>query len=894
MIPKVFNTLITSYLILGGEIMSIHLGRKKQKLNPILGVLILTFSFGAPISIQAQAVLEEIIVTAQRREQSLLDVPISIETISGDELQEQGFRNMDDLANFTTSVLVNPDHLRNSITVRGFGASTADALTIEQSAPTFLDGVHFGRTNMIKFAFLDVERIEVLKGPQPVYFGQNAVSGAFNISSVKPSSTWEGDLDTDIGNFGRHKVDIGVGGPITETLGIRIAGRFEDQDGYLVDAISRNPYPKYKNFGGRIILQWKPTENFQATTKFEQTDLDQGSSNRVTCRIPGLIGARRGVPVFDESLWANPPQGAGWDGPDYIDFGSDCFNSNVGRDSQGPWFPPPANIIQNRRSYQVDNRVVADALFQQEHGINATQGIEKLQPWTSYLDMQYELGSGIVLSSLTSFSKYKRISNRENRYTPLLNNIQFRDETFGSLSQEIRATSPGGGYDMAEMNVEWMIGLYYQDTDQVGIQDMLRNNTRRSRRFNRFDEQAKWHSAFGTVTLNMMDEKLSLDLGARVTNYSKTTAQKGWGGRWILDDGSPDGLLLPWGTRADLANVNDPENGLTAIGWTALIPNTNLGDSAMGGPYDDIVNPKSRDKGTEFDPQITLRYRPTDNHSMYAKFAQSFKAGGADTGIAFVSTDPEEFEFEPEYATTYEIGSKGKFMDGRGRYTLSAFYSKIIDLQIAAATPDPISAALEFGNAGKQSASGVELSIDAAVSDEWTLGLGAAYLDSVLDEFESPCTEEELDNADTNDCISAAESAASGGTIAAGRIDRSGSRSPNAPEWKFVLTSNYELPILDNYLLRFNAKGFYSDGYLTDTTGFSRTISYDAHADVNIQVGFGDANDTWNVAIYGRNLLEHRPTYHAQFDLTPEGLAGTSLYSDSFTQYGVKFEYNYR
>jgi len=864
----------------------------------VLGSIALAMTLTTPPVVHAQA-LEEVIVTAQRREQSLMEVPISIEAVSGDKILQQGYRDMVDLSNFTTSVLIDPNHLRNSITVRGFGASTADALTVEQSAPTFVDGVHFGRTNMIKLAFLDVARVEVLKGPQPVYFGQNAISGAFNITSRKPTPEWEGFVDGEIGNFGLLKADAGIGGPITDTLGIRLAGRYDTDDGYLVDIRTRDRFPKYKNIGGRVILQWTPSDVFQATAKFEYTDINKGAEGTSMCLTgSGTIGdfpAGSGTPSAHTGLWADRPVGAGWaDGYDHLPLESCDVKTNRGRASTGPWAasPEPMHVLGDGRSFHVDIRDAANQLIGDLYGLSATEGFELMDTTNSYLDLQYTLSSGIVLSSLTGYSEYNRTSNRENRYSPLLANIQIRIEDFESLSQEFRASSPTDGM------IQWMVGAYYQGTYQSGIQEALRDNTATGRRLNEFDEEGEWKSIFGTLTFNFMDNKAAIDIGARLTKYAKAAYHEGWGANWIIDDGiTPGGVELPWNSR--IGNVNHPLSGRSALRIGALMSNqvlrTQFNESLAGGPYDDITEPKGRDAGTEFDPQVVLRYMPTENHSLYAKYVQSFKAGGSDTAIANVVPTYEEFVYDPEYATSYEVGSKGTLLDGRANYTISAFYTKIIDLQTASTRPNELNATLLFGNAGKQEAKGVEVSMNYAATDQWVLGGSAAWLDSVMAEFVSVCTPLEFQTADTGPCISNAESIAQfGNTSAAGRIDRSGEQSANAPKWKVVLNSDYWMPVFDQYRLSLDANAYISAPYHSNPTSFSKVTTWHRHGDLNLILALGDMDDTWTISVYGRNIFHPRQTYNPEEVIVPTGWSTESLYRSNFFSYGVKFKYNFR
>lgn len=213
-----------------------------------------------PVVLQAQA-LEEIVVTAQRRSQSLQEVPISIDAISGEEIRQQGFRNMDQLADFSPSILIDNRIQDQDIAIRGVG-TTGNNLTLEQAAPTFVDGIHYGRTSQIKNAFMDLERVEVLRGPQPVYFGQNATAGAFSLTTKKPTPEWEGNINAEVGNFGRKTVEAAVGGPITDTFGIRVAGKWDTMDGYLEDIFTGNDFPEGRDYAGRAIVQWTPTEQF--------------------------------------------------------------------------------------------------------------------------------------------------------------------------------------------------------------------------------------------------------------------------------------------------------------------------------------------------------------------------------------------------------------------------------------------------------------------------------------------------------------------------------------------------------------------------------------------------------------------------------------------------------
>ena len=122
----------------------------------------------------------------------------------------------------------------NAVTIRGAGTQGKNR-GMEQAAPTFVDGIHFGRASSNRSAFLDIDRIEVLKGPQPVFFGQNATAGAISVLSKRPGEEWEGYLEAEMSRFNARSLEAAAGGPVTDTFGIRVAERYDSTDGHLRD-----------------------------------------------------------------------------------------------------------------------------------------------------------------------------------------------------------------------------------------------------------------------------------------------------------------------------------------------------------------------------------------------------------------------------------------------------------------------------------------------------------------------------------------------------------------------------------------------------------------------------------------------------------------------------------
>jgi iron complex outermembrane receptor protein len=860
--------------------------------------------------LNAQA-LEEITVTAQRREQSLREVPISMEAITGAQLVLQGFREMDDLSNFIPSVEIDFTTQEQDISIRGYGTVGAN-LSADQAAPTFVDGIHFSRGSMIQAAFVDLERIEVLRGPQPVFFGQNATVGAFNLITRKPTDEWQGNVTLEAGNFGRLTADGGIGGPISDTLGIRIAGRYDDLEGYLTNITTGHKFPERQDAVGRVTFQWKPSDRLTATLKLEAADWDRGADGAAYCLstppeertgyqldaiIPGLTSFEDG-------------------GNEVIDLKQNCF-SELGLSEGEKIFAPIDDVReQSARAGILDIR--QSRLLAPQQASMRNDAFDEGKSFNTYLDLNYQFSNEIEFTSLTGLIDYDRGYQQDNRNSPFLTSPNFRSEDLESWSQEFRLTSPVGE------SIEWMLGLYYQKEDLDIESDSFRANIRRSRRYNNAWQDSEYKSIFGAVTFNFMDGKASLDLGGRYVEVEKTAFLQGFGATWIFDIDPTPGTVAG-GCDEDTEECFDDDDQAIDLGdglWThefgsrripdvwdlaAPVSMTALDTSIRSNVRPGDVPHFGTRKDSDFNPQVVFRYRPNEDWSLYAKWAEAFKAGGFETGVSSLPDFDEAFTFKPEFSENFEIGAKGTFWGGRVQANVAAFVMEVVDLQIETTVlPEPgeIDAPTPTVNAGLQRVKGVEFDVTAAVTDRLTLSFSGALLDGKMVDFTGAgCTPSEFRNADVGPCISEDESAEitgidpevdeDGAYALAGFIDRSGSDAPRTPDWKFVLMADYELPIGSNYKANFNSKMAFSDGYIDNVEEFDRIVDWGQHENINVSIGFGDVDDTWQLSLWGRNLTQSQPQYNPEFDVEPIGIVVKSLGLNDFRTYGVQFRYNY-
>ena len=905
-------------------------------------------------AIQAQS-LEEIVVTAQRREQSLQEVPISIQAVTGLELTQQGFRTMEDLGQFAPSVEINESLHEWSVTIRGMGNDVAN-MSVEQSAPIFVDGIHFGRPSMIKGAFMDLERVEVLRGPQPVYFGQNATAGAFSITTKKPTDTWEGDLVTEFGNFGRINLEGGIGGPVNDQFAFRLAGQWDTTTGHLIDAFRGSPFPKRTDSGVRLTTRWTPTDQLEIISKIEYTRRRSDGDTNAVCRSIGtpkqdnLAVLEPGIAAYDAVYEHRTMPNCEKDG--FTRFG---VQEGTGI------FPHPVDGINNDdgRSGLLDIAAAARNIIPDG---NITSR-EPLDAYNYRVAAKYLMDSGISVELIGGLVDYQRDTFEASDESPYLMEAAFRTENFDMSSAELRVTSDLGG------QIEWNAGLYFQKEDlRMDPVYTLRANIRRPLRTHRPFNHSVWNSAFAGMTFNFLDDRASLDIGGRYSDVSKKGMITAKAATWIFDiDPDPDGDGIVSSvehkvggnkTRNDLAEaVISCETGLDARGlavdrdisdrfvankqcgdywgkagyWTHEWRETDvpeawdtqapiaLGPQVFGlkrnnGPFRDTLHE------TSFDPQVTLRFRPNDNHSFYLKWAEAFKAGGFDTsdrgmprgGMLDTSgkydapgrcTGCKEFVYKAEYATNYEFGARGSIFDNRLRYGVTLFWQEMDDLQLEteiANFADLLAGDEVTGrfmtNAGGQRTRGIEYDFMFAASEYTTLNLVGVIQRGIMTEFIGGCTETETLQADTGDCWSPTESQAIAGSDALeGNIDRAGYKSPRTPDWKFIIGIQHERPILGGrYTGKLNSKIAVSDEYSEDTLGFTEHMIWPVHSDINVLLGIGDAEGTWDIGVYGRNFLGARQVYQKEHDDEPRGIMTDDMPQSSFFNYGVQFNYYFR
>lgn len=270
----------------------------------------------APPQAVEQSQLDDVIVTARRRTETLRDAPISISVLSGENAEQRGLARIKDLAaavpNFTISD-AGSTNSSTTIVLRGISSNARNA-GFEAGVGVYVDGVFTGRPASFNQDLVDIERIEVLRGPQGTLFGKNTIAGAVNITTVKPDYEFGGTAAVEFGNYGLFTGRGAVNIPLAEdTLAVRISGFAKSRDGYVLNLLDGARFNDEGAVGGRVQLRWDPADYARINVSFDVLDEERTQSFPETIDDPAAPGPRTTINDFDpfetRQLWGGSVTG---------------------------------------------------------------------------------------------------------------------------------------------------------------------------------------------------------------------------------------------------------------------------------------------------------------------------------------------------------------------------------------------------------------------------------------------------------------------------------------------------------------------------------------------------------------------------------------------------------
>ncbi len=422
--------------------------------------------------------LQEVVVTAQRRTERLQDVPISVQVVSGATLQSRNLNSLENLTQITPEVTVVKGGASNSLFIRGVGSGgTGGVQSFDQSVATFVDDIYHGRSRDSSSTFLDLDRVEILKGPQSTFFGNNAIAGALNIVTAKPGNTFDGYVRALGGQYGQYALEGAAGGPINDVLRVRAAITLNGTDGYIKNVGGDPRTPQQRNLAGRLTFVYRPISDLDSSVKIEAGQNHQRGDLNLQI--------------------ANCPPSAPF--------------------KTGPFCK--AAVAQGLPTQNIDGDV---------EGETPGQGVD-LSTLEAVWTTNYHHW-GHTFTSVTGYSGYTYNQNLDLDGTPTNFAGTQAPESYQQYSQELRVASP------THQLIEYLAGFYFQDDHLRYNQNStqaFRNGTVTSTpayaalaadlplaQAITYAQNEDIYSVFGSATLNLTS-KFKLSGGLRASSVTK-------------------------------------------------------------------------------------------------------------------------------------------------------------------------------------------------------------------------------------------------------------------------------------------------------------------------------------------------------------------------------------
>jgi iron complex outermembrane recepter protein len=767
--------------------------------------------------------LGEIIVTAQRREENLQDVPISVSAFNADQLAAAG----------TTDI----SRLEGIVPGFSFGRSGSDARPAMRGVRTenvgvngdttigfFVDGVYQSRASQATTGFVDVERVEIQRGPQGTLYGRNTFGGNISITSARPSlKGYAGGLDITVGEDGRFRTDAFVNAALSDTIALRIAGSYETSDGYVknVNPLGNNLFDDDNRYV-RGSLLWEPSDAFSALIKYDFSVRKGAGGSAFGYKIAGTyfdVNSRQqlynATPVFGINT-----RGGNRDGVfDALPGATTGATSDLGV----PIFAPgdPYRI-------DTDQPTLLDL---------------KNSAWTA--NLAYDFG-GVTIKSITGLTDFKAIRTSDTDFSGNQVGVDYQNTQAKTFSQELQLLSSGDG------PFNYVVGGYYFKDKLKGIfinqqvpriiRNVTPNLTLAANGGGFYDQQrakTKSLAAYAQFDYNVTDA-LKLTAGVRYTE-DKKDFQFANANSVLPTAGTPP---VPQGTAITLATGGIPDSAFGVKGAPTNCTYTSFPPATAGfqclAANTTVLTGATYNTAT-FD-EVTWRlgadYQMTDDNLLYASASTGFRSGGFNSGQGPAALQPT---FNPEKVTAFEIGSKNRFAGNSLQINMAAFYNRYRGLQEQRQVPQGATTLSIIENSGKARAYGAELDIQWKPSQGLRLGATLAYLNAKYTEYDqvpapfgtsilvadatqltptvvngvtiAPAGQRRVFAPGYN-CGLITGTGGVGQPAAAFGCDISGNSIPHSPELTGSLTGSYEIPLGgDMYLTPYAALTYSSSFY---------------------------------------------------------------------------------
>ena len=646
-------------------------------MNNLFTKSILAASIAVSAGAVNAAMLEEIVVTAQQRSESLQDVPVSVAAVTAEKMSNAGIVDLQGLSELVPNFSINETGISTTVTIRGISSGINPGF--EQSVGIYNDGIFYGRDQLARIPMMDMERVEILRGPQGILFGKNSIAGAVSQVSAKPTDDFQGSVTALYEpDHGEQDVRVVLSGPLSESFSGRIAILDRSLDGYVFNTVSGQDEQNEEEQVIRASLRWDVSDDMTANLKVSRSTFDTVGRNM---EVYNSIGA-----------------------PDHISVLNGIPSTAV------------ASPVEAGLNYSADN----NGHFSDNEVSDVTLTVD----W----DMD-----GFSLTSVTGFVEYEFDENCDCDFSGAAIFDAARQEEYEQFSQEFRFTSDLGG------DFDYIGGLFFQSTelnykDQISlpsptlIGDVLAGlapslapfapgaSTDRS-----FNQEGDLWAVFAQGTYTLTDE-VRVTVGGRYTSETKDA-----------DRTQQHKAVAAFGGQYQPAVVADPISGAYNALWGifAIEPYQTIVGKLDDSSFTPVVTVEwdaNEDTMAYFTWTKGYKSGGFDARSNGHPDAAVNNAGNPISGNPITGS----WEFDREEATSIELGSKMTLADGAAELNVALYMTEYSDLQVS-----QFDGTLGFNvtNAGEATVQGLEADGRWAVSDNVTLTGSAAYLDFNYDKF---------------------------------------------------------------------------------------------------------------------------------------------------------------
>ena len=637
--------------------------------------------------------LEEIVVVARKREESLQEVPISIATFSEEDLEVQGIESLEDIARQTAGVIFDKGYGPQDVRVVMRGLSPTRG---RPNVAVLLDDVDIsgeairtaGSSLTVNPRLIDVERIEVVRGPQSALYGRSAFGGAIHYVTRRPSAERLGKVSVDLSAQGKREITAQASGPLSDNFFVGFNAAVWNEDGYYENTLTGADVGGQQGVGATITAALDVSDSTRLTARIEFTDDEFGPAASTASQHRTFLPApAAGLGV----LWH--PDATGVDQP----------------------FGPVASMDELTLTLSPDPRTGKDYP-------GTTREILR-----GHLRAEIEFGSAL-LTSITHAGTVESVQFFDSQRTgdasapvrpfgiSVAGETDFETKT-DLFSQEIRLSSTGDG------PVTWLLGgLYWADDthqDEYSITCIM-HGFRPPFSMNPAlpISCGHWMARIGTELPRVnhpWDREVSHVSAYGLVDWQFTEAwDVGFEARYVSEE----------------LDVAGPSTG-------TLITNA-FGPFFLDVPREGPQNTDEVDDSYVV-PKLVLRYRPSDEQTWYGSISRGVKPAGISTLVGPQGYDnPEVYRFDAEEITVYELGWKTSWMDNRLRFNGAVYYQDFSDKQLTTQYLPPGEGAVLGSrpeNASAAKITGIEIDTTAVLTDNLSMRWGYTFLDSEYDEY---------------------------------------------------------------------------------------------------------------------------------------------------------------